>query len=222
MDPTHRLIFDTLVKQKRGKLLDAGAGDGELSTRLVELGFNVSACDVDEKLFKGKCKFIRADLNKRFPYKNNSFDYVLLTEVIEHLENPNHAIRESVRVLKRGGMFITTTPNITNIFSRLKFLITGEFFCFSKIERHSKNGHINAVPYWEIEDIFRRMKIKIVDVKTNRYLAVPGKGVNGFMKRLTSNLLYFGIYPVLRPRNKEILKGDSLIFIAKKVENDMG
>jgi len=218
MDPLHKKILEILGPEKKGKLLDAGAGDGTLSSNLSEMGFDVQSCDIDRQLFKGKTNFKKADLNKDFPYKDNIFDYVLLTEVIEHLENPNHAIRESSRVLKKGGVFITTTPNIVNVFSRLKFLITSEFFCFSKAERDSKFGHINAIPYWEIEDIFRRTGFKKIKIKTNRYLSIPGKGLRGFAKKFVSHLAYVAIYAFLRPKNKEILKGDNLIFIAKKVK----
>ncbi|MFH1978391.1 MAG: class I SAM-dependent methyltransferase [Candidatus Aenigmatarchaeota archaeon] len=214
MEPMHRKLVEIFEKKKIGKLLDAGAGDGKLSSALADLGHIVHSCDIDEKVFKAKTKFTQANLNKNFPYKDKQFDYVLLTEVIEHLENPNHAIRECSRILKDGGLFVTTTPNITSIFSRIKFLITGEFFCFSKAERDSKFGHINAVPYWEIEDIFRRVGFKLIDVRTNHYLDIPGSGI----KKIVSKIAYVVLYPLLRPKNKEILKGDNLIFVAKKVK----
>jgi len=217
MDPIHAKLIRFFEKKNKGKILDAGAGDGKLSTALSELGFTVSACDIDRDLFQGKTSFKKADLNKGIPYPDNHFDYVLLTEVIEHLENPNHIIRECSRVIKSGGIFITTTPNVANIFSRLKFLITGELFCFSKTERHSKHGHINPIPYWEIEDIMEKNNFKLLNIESNNYLAIPGSGASGFLKKTISNMAYVFMYPLLNPKNKEILKGDNLIFFAQKV-----
>jgi len=46
---------------------------------------------------------------QNLPYENNSFDFVISDQVIEHLENPQKAIQESYRVLKKGGYVIHTT-----------------------------------------------------------------------------------------------------------------
>ena len=46
---------------------------------------------------------------QNLPYKDNSFDFVISDQVIEHLENPKKAILESYRVLKRGGIAVHTT-----------------------------------------------------------------------------------------------------------------
>ena len=43
------------------------------------------------------------------PFKDGEFEYVLCTEVLEHLKNPVVAIKEMKRVLTEGGMVILTT-----------------------------------------------------------------------------------------------------------------
>lgn len=43
------------------------------------------------------------------PYPENTFDFVISDQVIEHLENPTKAIGESYRVLKKNGIAIHTT-----------------------------------------------------------------------------------------------------------------
>lgn len=52
---------------------------------------------------------------QNLPYENNCFDYVISDQVIEHLENPQKAIDESYRVLKKGGTAIHTTCFINYI-----------------------------------------------------------------------------------------------------------
>jgi len=46
---------------------------------------------------------------QNLPYKDNSFDFVISDQVIEHLEDPKKAIRECYRVLRNGGITLCTT-----------------------------------------------------------------------------------------------------------------
>lgn len=45
------------------------------------------------------------------PLASESFECVLLSEVIEHLETPQISIKEAARVLRPGGRLLVTTPN---------------------------------------------------------------------------------------------------------------
>jgi len=44
------------------------------------------------------------------PVPDESFDTVLCTDVLEHLEEPSQAVKEAMRILKPGGVAIYTTP----------------------------------------------------------------------------------------------------------------
>jgi SAM-dependent methyltransferase len=46
---------------------------------------------------------------QNLPFSDNTFDFVISDQVIEHLQNPKKAIHESYRVLKKGGIAIHTT-----------------------------------------------------------------------------------------------------------------
>jgi SAM-dependent methyltransferase len=214
MDPTHKVILGMLEGEKKGKLLDVGAGQGELSDALIGMGFDVSACDIDASGFKSKAQFKKADLNKGIPYNDRSFDIAVCIEVSEHIENPHHLARELSRVLKPGGKLIISTPNISNVFSRIKFLLVGTFFCFSPEER--RLGHLTPIPHWEMEETLERHGFSVVQVRANRHLQIPGKGLGGYFKRMFAWAAFMLLYPVIRPRNTELLKGDSLIFVGRK------
>jgi len=54
------------------------------------------------------------DINS-LPIPNESFDYVLCTEVLEHVPEPIKAIKELVRICKKGGKIIITTPFTSGI-----------------------------------------------------------------------------------------------------------
>lgn len=65
------------------------------------------------------------DLMKPLPYESGSFDLVILSEVIEHLESFMPIIREIGRVLRPGGHFVMSTPNMARLHSRFHFFLTG-------------------------------------------------------------------------------------------------
>ena len=57
------------------------------------------------------CECIQVDLNKPLPLKDNSFDIVIMRDVIEHLLRPYDTLLEVKRVLKPNGILKLTTPN---------------------------------------------------------------------------------------------------------------
>jgi len=44
------------------------------------------------------------------PFKNSSFDFVLCTEVMEHISEPEHLLKEVYRILKKNGKLLITVP----------------------------------------------------------------------------------------------------------------
>jgi SAM-dependent methyltransferase len=52
-------------------------------------------------------------------FPENGFDVVTLIEVIEHLDDPVHALRQAVRWLRPGGLLYLTTPNVHSLNGRL-------------------------------------------------------------------------------------------------------
>lgn len=97
------------------KLLDAGCGTGWFSKKAVECGADVTSMDLGENLLNEVAKKC---VTKRvvgsileMPFDDNTFDYVISSEVIEHTPAPYLAIREIYRVLKPGGKMVLSTPN---------------------------------------------------------------------------------------------------------------
>ena len=65
---------------------------------------------------------------KKYPWKDNTFDYIVFSEILEHLipvDIPN-VLREFNRILKKGGQLIVTTPNIASMLKRLNLLFLGK------------------------------------------------------------------------------------------------
>lgn len=168
----HEKIVELLDSESRGRLLDAPAGEGELSYLLQNKGFDVVAGDIDASVVKAKNVAIqKMDLNATFPFADSTFDYCLNVEGLEHLENPFHTIREFSRVLKPGGKLIMTTPNVLNIFSRLRYGLIGFHAHFGDYYLDEKNFytlHINPVGFPEIAFAVKRCGLVIEEMATNR------------------------------------------------------
>jgi 2-polyprenyl-3-methyl-5-hydroxy-6-metoxy-1,4-benzoquinol methylase len=115
--------LDYFLKQgfaKDVKILDVGCNYGSLIYNLYNLGYkNVKGIDINkESLKKGQeeykliSKRISYYLGDKIPFKNESFDVVLMLDVIEHIPDVQTFLKEEVfRVLKQGGVFAFQTPN---------------------------------------------------------------------------------------------------------------
>ena len=96
------------------RILDLGCGAGINSSRLLSPR-NVVGVDISPEAiklykkngFRGKV----ADLTAGLPFKNNYFDAVLFSEVLEHIPSTRQALDELHRVLRPGGLLFLSTPN---------------------------------------------------------------------------------------------------------------
>ena len=68
--------------------------------------------------------FVCADLSGTLPWPAASFDAIISTEGIEHLENRFAFLREAHRILKPGGTLLLTTPNIAALRSRVRYFFS--------------------------------------------------------------------------------------------------
>lgn len=110
---------EILKYAKGGNMLDVGAGCGWLLRYADKKGIKAVGIDIADKVIKENKwfdKFTRykAKIKKgsvyKIPFPDKSFDLVVVSEVLEHLENPKKAMREVGRVLKKNGRFILLIP----------------------------------------------------------------------------------------------------------------
>lgn len=97
-------------------ILDIGCASGYY-TKLYSKKCNViygidPNKDLIEKAKKEnpEIKFIVSNAEK-LPFKNENFDFVVLSDVLEHVENENKSMKEVYRVLKKNGEVIITAPH---------------------------------------------------------------------------------------------------------------
>ena len=96
------------------RTLDIGCGIGTYVGRLRELSDRVYGIDIEEKrLRKGaqRVPCLALAAAEQLPFVDNSFDVVLLNEVIEHVESDAATLREACRVTASGGRIVIYAPN---------------------------------------------------------------------------------------------------------------
>ena len=155
---THDVALSLMAGAPPCRVIDLGAGRGNLSTRMQALGHDVTAVERYTAQFRGDVPLIEADLEKPLPFADGSADIAAAVEIIEHLENPRAFLRELARVVRRRGIAIVSTPNLTGALSRLLFLSVGQWDLFFDHpwrlrDPHSDlvHGHITPLPRWLLE-----------------------------------------------------------------------
>ena len=135
LENTRGLLFADWIGTNK-KVLDLGGRDGTLTKHFIEKN-NVTLADIDENALEYakrnyKVETMKVDLNQSLPFKDNSFDVVVMAEVLEHLPYPNITLSEIKRVLKTNGRFIGNLPLAYHLKDRWqiirgrKLLISGD------------------------------------------------------------------------------------------------
>lgn len=99
-------------------ILDFGCGHGQVMTEMSKINptSTYAGIDVSRKAIKlasklhPKSKFYVASDGARFPVRSNTYDFVLASDVIEHIFYTQQALSELTRVLKPGGKILISTP----------------------------------------------------------------------------------------------------------------
>lgn len=106
------------------KILDVGCYPYHLGAALERMGAEVWGIASAHEPIKNKKVAVLNIETDPFPYKNNFFDIVLCSEVLEHLpHSPVPPLTEMYRVTRPGGYMLLTTPNISRSINQGKMLL---------------------------------------------------------------------------------------------------
>lgn len=172
----HAAAMRLLQPLPRGTLLDLASGQGAFSLWAQSQGFAVTAVDAGHDGFCAPdIPFVLADLNERFPFEDGSVDYVVGLEVVEHLENAFHFLREVARVLKPGGHALLSTPNEHSCQSRFVYFLTGFYGDSRRVIRDDDEElpmrHINMSPPSQLEFAWRKAGLQLLKIAPSRLSA---------------------------------------------------
>ncbi len=164
-------IINKFSSQQKVTILDAACGFGYGSKVLQDKTLaNVIGVDLDSNAVKyltkknknKKIKFMSANIIS-LPFANDSVDYIVCFETIEHLKKIDgiKAIEEFRRVLKKGGIIIISSPN-----SNLTKLIQGIFPDYNNL------FHLYEYEPKKLKKILEKNNFIIIE-KRGQYLFFP-------------------------------------------------
>jgi len=120
-----KTLFFTDEKLRAGtapSILDIGCATGALIASFRDKGWRVTGVEISPSADYAKnerkldVRNIPLEENK---FSDNSFDVILASHLIEHLNEPKTFLEESYRILKNSGNIFITTPDISGFQSRL-------------------------------------------------------------------------------------------------------
>jgi SAM-dependent methyltransferase len=112
------VVFDECLRATAltaRRTLDAGCGYGAFSAAAAARGAAVVSLDIGPRLVaravaRAGSRGVVGDAC-RLPIRDESFDIVISSEMVEHTPEPMRAVAELSRVLRRAGLLVLTTPN---------------------------------------------------------------------------------------------------------------
>ena len=99
-----------LQKYARGDLVDLGCGKVPLYEAYKDKISKCICVDWDNPFHENEFLDMNVDLNKNLPFENNVFDTIILSDVLEHIQDPILLWNEMNRILRKDGILIMNVP----------------------------------------------------------------------------------------------------------------
>lgn len=163
-----KLILDTPLCKR---VLDIPSGAGAFTQRMQQHGMEVHSADIENVLMVDSPNFRTADMNHELPYEKDYFDAVACIDGIEHLERPFDFVRECHRILRKNGSLVISTPNISALRSRWRWMLTGHHNkCKTPLDESHPTPlhHINMFSFPRMRYLLHSNGFRIDTVMTNR------------------------------------------------------
>lgn len=202
-NPVHQRLYfpyEEAAKVLHGKVLELGCGWGRGVEKLISACDHYTGLDKNEPLIKALQEkypthyFNTANLPYLSEFQDNTFDFVVTFQVIEHIQDDHTFLKEARRVLKPNGKILLTTVNKDYSLSRNPWHIreykTKELHdlmntYFTKVETFGVGGNKKVWDYYEEnkQSVRRIMRWDVLDLQHRLpawMLQVPYEFLNRF------------------------------------------
>jgi SAM-dependent methyltransferase len=104
-------FYDAHLKlHAKGRLLDLGCGKVPLYDAYRDYVTDCVCVDWGNSLHKNDYLDFEADLTQTLPFKDGEFDTIVLSDVLEHIPDPDRFCQEMARVLSAHGKLLMNVP----------------------------------------------------------------------------------------------------------------
>lgn len=143
----------------KAQVLDVGCGDGLLSSEIAKLRADVCISGIDVLIRPQPLIQVSKFDGKTIPYRNASFDIVMLIDVLHHTEDPIVLLRESKRISRQAIVIKDHTRNGPLAAQRLRFM---------DWVGNARHGVVLPYNYWRKERW--RVELERLQLKTECWL----------------------------------------------------
>jgi 2-polyprenyl-3-methyl-5-hydroxy-6-metoxy-1,4-benzoquinol methylase len=225
---------------EKHRVLDIGCGNALVGAKLKENGYYVEGIDFETpKEINNIDKFTQLNLNNsNLEIPASEFDYILLMDVLEHLDEPEHFVY-NLRVKAKGKYpkIVVSVPNIGFINNRIQLL-------FGRFDYGIRGimylGHKRMFTFNAICKLFEQAEFKIIKCKgvpapfpaaigdnwISRLLLTINQGLIKILPRLFSYQIFLVAVPfptlddLLRNSMATMKQSDGMLKISKNMKKD--
>ncbi len=190
-----RTVMELLAPSPRELILDIGCGNARDLISFACKGATCVGVDFSNGMIKEGKKAIDNHRPKsvelilasatHLPFKENTFDKISCSEVIEHIPDYQKAVGEANRVLKEGGKFVITTPNRHSLYGVISNVLPMAFRTAGILLRTAKlrkgSDRTSRHPY----DEWKTQKEVIKVIEENGFILHEKLGVCFIPSQLT-------------------------------------
>lgn len=175
-DITASLYQKYIRKYAKGKLVDLGCGNVPFYSAYKDHITGNTCVDWPNTLHKNQYLDVECDLNQPLPLPDCYFDTIIISEVLEHIANPELVWAEMKRILKPGGRILLSVPFLYKIHEA-----PFDFFRYTEfaLRNFAEKNKLNVL---ELES-FGGLPEVFADITAKYVLKLPLLG------RMLSNLL---------------------------------
>ena len=148
------------IKNKKGSFIDIGAGNGLVLRFFRDRGFTVTGMELSQELCDamkrnpemGGISIVQGNITQKKGAE--SFDYVLASDVIEHIKDDKKALQNLFSYVKKGGLLILTVPAHSHLHGK-RDVAWGHFRRYDKKDllakvRALKESRVEFATFWNI------------------------------------------------------------------------
>lgn len=202
-------FFHLYKLKKNDKILEIGAGAGFALNHVDPRIHSYYPLDISsynlkrvEEKTEGEIYSVSGDVF-RLPFASETFDFILLSEVLEHLNDPQEALTELQRVLKSKGSFIVSVPYNEVISYQV---------CIHCNKPTPTNAHLHFFNEQKLVSIVK--SVGLTPIKTSKCLNKVANRVHFNLFTKSLNFKHWKVFDNLF--NAIIDKASSIIVVAKK------